>query len=65
MSGETVLKSHMKITDKLTIKVVVCECGKKWQLWGEEYSVHCTCGEHLVYRDKQKPSSVKPGKTVL
>jgi hypothetical protein len=49
----------VEITNKLMIKIVVCECGKEWQPWRgnlgrreEEYSLYCTCGNYLVHWNK-------------
>jgi hypothetical protein len=45
-----------KMANKLMIKIVVCKCGKEWQLWRgnlglreEHYSFHCICGERLFH----------------
>lgn len=51
----------MKFKNMLMIKIVVCECGKEWQMWrgnlglrAENYSFHCICGAHLVHRNRDQ-----------
>jgi hypothetical protein len=62
----------VEITNKLMIKIVPCKCGKQWQIWRgnlglreEEYSFHCTCGEHLVHWNKDSAKKTASSKKKL